>query len=168
MSAPSQPSAVIDIKASYFFLSFLLALFKPKASINGTAPFPIRWGETPVPVPPGRYQVEVFVPYLFLPTMGRNGVVVDVPEGGRIQVHWRAPLIVFTKGSVSVAGPAPLAAAVPSAAMPSAAPAAQASGAVGWHADPSGRQELRYYDGTRWTEHVSTGGLQATDPLGER
>jgi hypothetical protein len=37
------------------------------------------------------------------------------------------------------------------------------AGAAGWHADPSGRFELRYYDGLRWTEHVSTGGKQATD-----
>jgi hypothetical protein len=35
----------------------------------------------------------------------------------------------------------------------------------GWLADPSGRHELRYWDGSRWTEHVSTGGEQATDFL---
>jgi Protein of unknown function (DUF2510) len=33
----------------------------------------------------------------------------------------------------------------------------------GWHADPSGRFEQRYYDGLRWTEHVSTGGGQSKD-----
>lgn len=32
-----------------------------------------------------------------------------------------------------------------------------------WAADPYRRFELRYYDGTRWTEHVSTGGVQSTD-----
>jgi len=32
-----------------------------------------------------------------------------------------------------------------------------------WAADPYQRFELRYYDGTRWTEHVSTGGAQSTD-----
>lgn len=32
-----------------------------------------------------------------------------------------------------------------------------------WAADPFRRFELRYYDGTRWTEHVSTGGVQSTD-----
>lgn len=35
----------------------------------------------------------------------------------------------------------------------------------GWHPDPSGRWELRYYDGVRWTEHVSRGGQQGTDPI---
>lgn len=36
--------------------------------------------------------------------------------------------------------------------------------AAGWYADPAGRYELRYWDGTAWTEHVSRGGQQATDP----
>ncbi|MEL0283547.1 MAG: DUF2510 domain-containing protein, partial [Ilumatobacter sp.] len=34
----------------------------------------------------------------------------------------------------------------------------------GWYADPSGRFELRYWDGDQWTEHVSRGGQQSTDP----
>jgi hypothetical protein len=35
---------------------------------------------------------------------------------------------------------------------------------AGWYADPSSRFELRYWDGTAWTEHVSRGGQQFTDP----
>jgi hypothetical protein len=35
---------------------------------------------------------------------------------------------------------------------------------AGWYADPAGRFELRYWDGTAWTEHVSRGGQQYTDP----
>ena len=34
-----------------------------------------------------------------------------------------------------------------------------------WHADPTGRHQLRYWDGSRWTSHVSDGGAQATDPV---
>ena len=37
---------------------------------------------------------------------------------------------------------------------------------AGWYADPRGRFELRYYDGTAWTDHVATGGEQSTDPFG--
>ena len=33
-----------------------------------------------------------------------------------------------------------------------------------WHADPYGRHELRYWDGARWTEHVSSHGKQSVDP----
>jgi uncharacterized protein YxjI len=32
-----------------------------------------------------------------------------------------------------------------------------------WYPDPFGRHELRYWDGARWTEHVSSHGRPATD-----
>jgi hypothetical protein len=41
----------------------------------------------------------------------------------------------------------------------------QASGPAGWFADPSGRHEFRYWDGQRWTMHVSDRGTQRVDPL---
>ena len=34
-----------------------------------------------------------------------------------------------------------------------------------WHNDPTGRHELRYWDGSAWTDHVSDRGIQATDPI---
>ena len=33
-----------------------------------------------------------------------------------------------------------------------------------WYPDPSGRFELRYWNGSAWTEHVSRSGQQFTDP----
>jgi uncharacterized protein YxjI len=35
-----------------------------------------------------------------------------------------------------------------------------------WYPDPGRRNELRYWDGARWTEHVSNGGVAGVDPLG--
>ena len=35
---------------------------------------------------------------------------------------------------------------------------------AGWYADPANRYELRYWDGSAWTEHVSRAGQQYTDP----
>ena len=37
---------------------------------------------------------------------------------------------------------------------------------AGWHADPEGRHDYRYWDGSAWTEHVSTNGVQSQAPLG--
>jgi uncharacterized protein YxjI len=34
-----------------------------------------------------------------------------------------------------------------------------------WHPDPTGRHQLRYWDGAAWTGHVSNNGIQASDPL---
>ncbi|MGY6499784.1 MAG: phospholipid scramblase-related protein [Acidimicrobiales bacterium] len=48
---------------------------------------------------------------------------------------------------------------VPQQAAPSGSPA-------DWYPDPLGRAELRYYDGTAWTAHISTGGDQQVDPFG--
>jgi len=39
------------------------------------------------------------------------------------------------------------------------------SHAADWYPDPMGRFELRYYNGTDWTEHVSTQGRQAVDAV---
>ena len=43
---------------------------------------------------------------------------------------------------------------------------AQTNSAVpaAWYADPSGRFELRYWNGKEWTEHVARAGQQFTDP----
>ncbi len=57
------------------------------------------------------------------------------------------------------------AAATTAAAAPTQ-PAQPATPSVpaGWYHDPAGRYELRYWDGSAWTEHVSRNGQQYTDP----
>lgn len=34
-----------------------------------------------------------------------------------------------------------------------------------WYSDPMGKHELRYWDGTAWTDHVFNSGTQSIDPL---
>ena len=34
-----------------------------------------------------------------------------------------------------------------------------------WYPDTTGRHQLRYWDGTRWTEHVSDSGVAGVDPI---
>jgi len=34
-----------------------------------------------------------------------------------------------------------------------------------WYPDPTGRHELRYWDGSIWTDHVSNRGITGTDPV---
>ncbi len=58
-----------------------------------------------------------------------------------------APAPTYTPAPAPTYTPAPAAPAVPS----------------GWYADPAGRFELRYWDGSAWTEHVSRAGQQFTD-----
>ena len=36
---------------------------------------------------------------------------------------------------------------------------------AGWHPDPTGRHQHRYFDGTQWTHHVADNGRGSTDPV---
>lgn len=49
---------------------------------------------------------------------------------------------------------------------PLASPAVSNGGYIpaSWYPDPLGRHELRYWDGSQWSEHVSSHGRQAVDP----
>jgi hypothetical protein len=74
------------------------------------------------------------------------------------------PSITPTAASPSAMGPSAVSpAAAPAAARP-AEPSLAPAVPAGWYADPAGRFELRYWDGTTWTEHVSRTGQQFTDP----
>jgi hypothetical protein len=49
---------------------------------------------------------------------------------------------------------------------PPIAPPVQAAGAPpAWLADPRGRHQLRYWDGTKWTDDVSDNGAVSKDPV---
>src|SRR5688500_11797782 len=37
-----------------------------------------------------------------------------------------------------------------------------------WHPDPTGRHQLRYWDGSVWTDTVANGGIMAIDPVALR
>ncbi|MEY2431139.1 MAG: hypothetical protein QOC92_864 [Acidimicrobiaceae bacterium] len=39
---------------------------------------------------------------------------------------------------------------------------------AGWYEDPTKAGELRYHDGTQWTEHITIDGVQTTAPLETR
>jgi hypothetical protein len=47
---------------------------------------------------------------------------------------------------------------IPLVATPQAPPPA-------WHPDPTGRHQQRWWDGTRWTEHVADAGASGADPI---
>lgn len=159
--------AVIEVKTSFFFLAFLLFFCKTVVAVNGRGE-PQSWGTTTIPVPPGRYTVEAWCKYFLAPEMGRNGVVIDAAPGTVTRIHWKAPWLVFLKGSIAVTDVQPLgpgSAPAMTGAVAPAPPAAAAPAAGGWHPDPSGKHEQRYHDGQNWTEHVSTAGVAGTDPV---
>jgi len=85
---------------------------------------------------------------LWMAAAGALAVIVGVVIGTRREV------VRFSAG------------ATPSSAT--AATSGQAVNAPGnpsrWAPDPTGRHELRYWNGTEWTDHVSDGGVPGSDP----
>lgn len=119
-------------------------------------------------------------------------VVSVVESGGRVHAIMRregAPSAAEAPAEVATAAPAaagaapaevvapaepvavtpiesaqPVAASAAAASAPSNATVAITHTPAGWYPDPSGRFEMRYWDGLAWTEHVSRQGQQYTDP----
>jgi hypothetical protein len=54
----------------------------------------------------------------------------------------------------------------PGAATPAPTPPATPSVPEQWAADPTGRHQHRWWNGTVWTEHVADNGVSSVDPLG--
>ena len=116
------------------------------------------WAPTRIPVPVGRHTVEMWCRWGINQNMGRNSIEVDVPPGGA-RVSWRSPGTAFSKGKMAVEAPGDPALAtgyVVVEGAPGAAP-------PGWLTDPSGRHQLRYWDGVAWTPHVSDNGVASQD-----
>jgi hypothetical protein len=64
MHAPA--ASGLEVNTTFFPLSWVFALLKPVVEVNGH-PYTVPWGIQFAPLPPGRYHVRVFVPYLFGP-----------------------------------------------------------------------------------------------------
>ena len=151
-----QPQAGLEIKAGFFPLAFILFFCTPHISINGSPPIRAKWGDNLIPVQPGRHQVTMWYPYAFIKQASKATVVVDVAQGHVAQLSYRPHIlyIVFLPGRFKQVGVRPIQLQ------------AQTAQPAGWHPDPSARHELRYWNGSSWTDDVSNAGVASKDPMG--
>lgn len=96
MTSP-QHAAQLRIRTKYHWLTFMLAGFAPKATINGH-PVNLSWGENVIPAPAGQHLIEIWVPYLW--KFGKASLTVD-NTGGAPQVYYAAPVWTWMRGALS-------------------------------------------------------------------
>ncbi|HEX4821049.1 MAG TPA: DUF2510 domain-containing protein [Acidimicrobiales bacterium] len=157
-----QPQAGLQIKTIVSWWFFTVRVFPAKVSIDGSAPIAATWGDTLIPVTPGQHRVSFWWnAYWFLPS-NRGEVVVDVPEGQVALLEYKPRWLIFMSGILTWIGVRPM---LQQAAPGGAAVASGPASAAGWNADPSGRHELRYWNGSAWTEDVADAGVSSKDPV---
>jgi Protein of unknown function (DUF2510) len=92
----------------------------------------------------------------------RETVVVQQDQWPADQVAVAA--VIAPVVAPATATPARTGPVVPALAPP-AAPVAPQEISARWARDPFGRYQVRYWNGKRWTDHVSTNGVTAIDPI---
>ncbi len=160
----------IQLRCKVFPGAFLLYLFKPRCSIDGSPEQILRWGENVLPVPPGRHRLRVWYRYITGPTNVAD-TVIDVPPEGLAMVY-KTRWNVFLAGKLKPLGPSysqygqysqqPVPMPMPH--QPVQTQPGQAPPAA-WNPDPSGRHQHRWWDGSRWTSAVADNGITSDDPL---
>ncbi|GAA4704869.1 hypothetical protein Prum_009450 [Phytohabitans rumicis] len=86
----------LRILTKYHWMAFMLALFAPKAVINGHT-VALKWGENVIPIPLSTHQVEIFVPYLW--KFGSATIAVDNTQYAPT-IHYAAPVWAFGGGAI--------------------------------------------------------------------
>lgn len=84
-----------------------------------------------------------------------SGYVSVAPHAGMTADQLKANVAASSASVIAATAAAPVASTTATGATPNVP--------ADWYKDPSGRFELRYWNGTAWTEHVATGGTQSTD-----
>ncbi|WP_018352751.1 hypothetical protein [Longispora albida] len=93
---PHQPAG-LTLTTKYHWLTFMFALFKPKALINGHEA-QLAWGDNHLPLPPGLHTIEVWIPYLW--KVGSATIQVDTRSGQPVALFYSAPAIAFSGGAL--------------------------------------------------------------------
>ncbi|MGH2604260.1 MAG: hypothetical protein ACRDJ9_33345 [Dehalococcoidia bacterium] len=95
---PHQFQPGLRIHTSYHWISFALAMFKPKATINGHPIPPLRWGENHIPLPPGVYRLRIWVQYLW--KLGPAEITIDNRHGQTPPVYYGGTAVPVIDGAI--------------------------------------------------------------------
>jgi len=94
----------LQLRCKVFPLAFLLYLFKPRFSIDGSPEQVCSWGENSIPLAPGRHSLRVWYKYITGPTNVADAVIDVPPEG--LRMVYKTRWIIFLPGLLEPVGPA--------------------------------------------------------------
>lgn len=88
----------LDVNLSFNPLQFILALVKPKLFINGQLARE-GWTRHLVDLPPGRYRIDTFFPYLFQDRCGPAFAEIEIHAGHATGLSYESPFFMFSNGT---------------------------------------------------------------------
>ncbi|CAM3346933.1 hypothetical protein [Stackebrandtia soli] len=94
----------LRIDAKFFWMAWVLFFVKPVIIVNGQQMPNTQWGLNTLTLPAGTHHVLMYFPWLFPAQPGRVEQWITVHPGQATDVEYRAPIWVFSPGSL---GPAP-------------------------------------------------------------
>ena len=167
--SPGLPGT-LQVTTTYSPWTFVYALCTPRLQLDGMGESKGPWGTSTWTVAPGPHTVRCWFTYLFITKAGDAATSIVVQPGEVVSLQYRAPFwaAFFTGRWTYQGGGAPAVATAGTVAPPppaAVAPPPPTAPAADWYPDPSARHEVRYWDGTTWTPHVSDAGVTASDPL---
>ena len=116
------------------------------------------YGRTPWGWEPLVWAVIMFLSFI----IGLILIAIAERQGRHRPARPVPPPAVLTYAAGGVAAPG---SALDTSARFGITPAVPAAPAAQWAADPSGRNQYRWWDGSVWTEHVVTNGVSGQDPV---
>lgn len=96
-----QGQSAIAVTTKFLWLAWFFVFLKPKLFINGHE-VPGTWGRNVVPMPPGQHHLQIFVPYLLPPQVGKAEMPVTLQPGQTVELEYRAPVFAFSPGALGV------------------------------------------------------------------
>lgn len=94
-------TAQLHVNVTYNPIAFIYKQFTPTITINHTV-HRRPWGAHVFEVVPGSYDVSVSYPWLLSPECGKSTVHFEIRSGESRVVTYRAGLVRFLPGSISV------------------------------------------------------------------
>lgn len=100
LAAP--PTSGLQLTTSFFPLQWFLHFKQPRLEINGQDQV-ISWGTSFVPLPPGRYEMRIYVPGLLFPSFDTTAPLMVYPNYVT-GYSWDTTILTFMSGNLRELG----------------------------------------------------------------